>query len=113
MSANNIKSRFHRMGMFAGWAIAVALAIGLSSPVSAEPGLNASSQTKVNKAKSKRWSTSDGKTDGYQKQDEKTLVNIGSKRAGTCNVNVGTVQPGQKAPKEIIVTTKEVINVCK
>lgn len=113
MSANNIKSRFHRIGMFTGLTVALALAISLSFPASAEPGLNSSSQTKVNKAKSKRWSTSDGKTDGYQKQDENTLVNIGSKRAGTCNVNVGTVQPGQKAPKEIIVTTKEVINVCK
>lgn len=93
--------------------LVVALTIGLPSVAHAEQGLNARGQSKVNVAKSRRWSTSDGKKDGAQLQNEKTVVNFGSKRAGTCNVNVGTVQPGQKAPKEIVVTTKEVINVCK
>jgi hypothetical protein len=41
-------------------------------------------------------------------------VNIGSKRGGGCNdVNVGTAKAGQKAPKDIVVTTKNVINICK
>lgn len=90
---------------------AIAVALGLSAPVVlAEQGLNAHSQTKVNNAKAKSWSTQ-GNVDDQRFQ--KSVVNIGSKRAGTCDVNVGTVKPGQKAPKEIVVTTKEVINVCK
>lgn len=77
----------------------------------AEPGLNASSQTKVNNAKAKAWTNSDA-----NRKDpalEKRVVNMGSKRAGDCNVNVGTARPGEKAPREIVVTTKEVINICK
>lgn len=93
-----------------GWAVASMMLF--PAIAEAEQGLNAGAQSKVNIAKSKRWSTCSGK-DCAKSQDEKTVVNLGSKRAGTCNVNVGTVQPGQKAPKEIVVTTKEVINVCK
>jgi hypothetical protein len=88
----------------------------LSSWVSlahAAGNLNASSQSKVSNAMAKKWSAQDTSKDGYQAQQDKTFVNIGNKRAGNCNVNIGTVQKGQKAPKEIVVTTKEVINVCK
>ena len=104
--------------MCLGGKTAITLMVGLAFAVvpfsaSAEQGLNASSQTKVNKAKAKGWSSQDVKKDGYQIQNEKTLVNIGSKRGGTCSVNVGTAKPGEKAPKEIVVTTKEVINICK
>lgn len=87
------------------------LAVAFSA--NAEQGLNSSSQTKVNKAKAQAWMHQDQKKDGYQRQNEKTLVNIGSKKGGDCNVNVGTAKPGEKAPKEIVVTTKEVINICK
>lgn len=101
-----------------GSALAASLLFALAAvsttfPAAAEQGLNSSSQTKVNKAKAKSWSMQDTKKDGYQVQNEKTLVNIGSKKAGTCSVNVGTAKPGEKAPKEIVVTTKEVINICK
>lgn len=89
------------------------LAFSVSLATHAEPGLGASSQTKVNNAKAKGWSAQDTKKDGYTQRNEKTLVNIGSKRAGNCSVNVGTAKPGEKAPKEIVVTTKEVINICK
>ena len=79
-------------------------------------GLDASGQTKVNGAMAKRWSEQ-SKADTKTPTDEKRLVNVGSKKQGTCNVNVGTAQqptrPGQRAPKDIVVTTKEVINVCK
>ena len=72
--------------------------------------LNAASQTKVNNAMAKAWQKGGNANDpALQKQ----VVNIGSKRNNTCNVNLGTVKPGQKAPKDIVVTTKEVINVCK
>jgi len=77
----------------------------------AEQGLNADSQTKVNNAKAKAWSSGTIKTDPNL---QKSRVNIGSKRNGGCSdVNVGTAQAGQKAPKDIVVTTKEVINICK
>ncbi len=75
--------------------------------------LDASSQSKVSNAMAKKWASQDTSKDGYQAQQDKSFVNIGSRRAGNCNVNIGTVQKGQKAPKEIVVTTKEVINVCK
>jgi hypothetical protein len=85
-----------------------------SNAVVAVEGLGASGQTKVNKALAKKWSTSKGTNDAYnQPVTKKRVVNIGSRRSGCSNVNLGTVKPGQKAPKEIVVTTKEVINVCK
>lgn len=88
------------------------LLLGLSASLAmAEAGLNADSQTKVNNAKAKAWSSGSMKTDPNM---QKTQVNIGSKRNGGCSdVNVGTAKAGQKAPKEIVVTTKEVINICK
>ncbi len=90
----------------------VGLLLGLAvSVVSAEQGVDATSQTKINNAKAKAW------TDGSIKKDDrfkKDVVNIGSKRGGGCNdVNVGTAKAGQKAPKDIVVTTKNVINICK
>jgi hypothetical protein len=75
--------------------------------------LDARSQSKVSNAMAKKWSNADSNKDGYQAQQDQNVVNIGSRRGGNCSVNVGTVQKGEKAPKEIIVTTKEVINVCK
>ena len=77
---------------------------------SAVQNLNASSQTKVNNAMAKAWQKGGNPNDPAL---QKRVLNIGSKKAGTCDVNVGTVQPGQRAPKDIVVTTKEVINVCK
>lgn len=86
------------------------LVLGLAvSVVSAEP-LDATSTTKINKAKAKAW------TDGSinNKEYQKDVVNFGSKRGGGCSdVNVGTVKAGEKAPKDIVVTTKNVINICK
>ena len=89
------------LGMSAGGAYAV-------------QGLDASGQTKVNNAMAKRWSEQ-AKGERTPTQ-EKRVVNVGSKREGTCNVNVGTAQAGSRGgrqPKDIVVTTKEVINVCK
>ncbi len=102
-----------RLRRFSGLLVATTMACALPLTVQAEQGLGASSQTKVNKAKAQAWTHQDQKKDGYQRLNEKTFVNFGSKRGGTCAVNVGTAQPGEKAPKEIVVTTKEVINICK
>jgi hypothetical protein len=74
--------------------------------------LNTSGQTKVNKALARGYQQS-GDTDGYSRMQQQSQVNIGSKKAGTCNMNIGSTQPGQKNSKEVIVTSKEIINVCK
>lgn len=90
-----------------GFGVCVAFAASLA----VAQGLNASSQTKVNNAKAKAWSSNTIKTDPNM---QKSQVNIGSKRGGGCSdVNVGTASAGGKAPKEIVVATKEVINICK
>jgi hypothetical protein len=94
----------------------VSASMFLATGASAVQGLDASGQTKVNGAMAKRWSEQ-SKGNAKTPTDEKRVVNYGSKKQGTCNVNVGTQQqptrPGQRAPKDIVVTTKEVINVCK
>lgn len=70
--------------------------------------LNPRGQSKVNKALAKGYQQSGGE----EMQKQKTQVNIGSKRAGTCTMNVGA-SPGGQGSKETIVTAKEIINVCK
>jgi len=77
--------------------------------------LNPRGQSKVNNALAKGYMQSGG-NDGAQRMESQRQVNIGSKRAGTCNMNVAADSSpggsrGQK--KEVIVTTKEIINVCK
>lgn len=88
-----------------------------AGPTWAVQGLESSGQSKVNNALAKRWSEQDKAQQqaksGYQRLDDKRVVNVGNSRQNNCNVNVGTAQPGQRAPKDIVVTTKEVINVCK
>ena len=74
--------------------------------------LNTSGQSKVNKALARGYQKS-GDTDGYARMQQQSQVNIGSKKAGTCNMNIGSTQPGQKNSKDVIVTSKEIINVCK
>ncbi len=108
-----IKMASGGVARFVGLVFSVAVFCAAPMSAQAEQGLGASSQTKVNKAKAQAWTHQDQKKDGYQRQNEKTLVNIGSKRGGDCSVNVGTAKPGEKAPKDIVVTTKEVINICK
>jgi hypothetical protein len=88
----------------------IGLVLGLAISVASAEPLDATSTTKINKAKAKAW------TDGSisNKEYQKDVVNLGSKRGGGCSdVNVGTVKAGEKAPKNIVVTTKNVINVCK
>lgn len=102
---------------FLGFVVTAAAALLSSLPVHAVDGLDARGQTKVNNAMAKKWSQQ-GQPQPVQPinpaQDRK-VVNIGSRREGTCSVNVGTAQAGKdgRAPKDIVVTTKEVINVCK
>lgn len=74
--------------------------------------LNTRGQSKVNKALAKGYMQSGN--DGAARMESQTQVNIGSKRAGTCVMNVGT-QPagGKNNSKDVIVTSKDIINICK
>ncbi|BAO31355.1 hypothetical protein SUTH_03585 [Sulfuritalea hydrogenivorans sk43H] len=104
----NVNNQILRVcaGLFLGLAVSV---------VSAEP-LNAHSNQKINSAKAKGWNTGSIGTDPALQKD---VVKIQKKKDGGCSdVNVGTAQKGktkagEKAPKDIVVATKNVINVCK
>jgi hypothetical protein len=109
----------NKHGMFVVASVALAT-FALSGVVSAAP-LDAHSTTKINNAKAQAWSyQAQGKKNPEADKPlalQKQIVNMGSRKDNTCNMNVGTVQgkpkAGQRAPKEIIVTAKDVINVCK
>src|SRR5690349_12277119 len=89
----------------------VAASIPLSAAAEINKGqhLNTTGQTKVNKALAKGYL----QNGAGEMQKNQTQVNIGSKKAGTCTMNVGATPTGQKGSKETIVTAKEIINVCK
>lgn len=89
-------------------ACAGALALPAAAEINKGTHLNTSGQSKVNKALAKGYLDSGAE----QMQKNQSQVNIGSKRAGTCTMNVGASQGG-KGSKETIVTAKEIINVCK
>lgn len=93
-------------------ALAVSCLLCISTASYAQ-GLDSNANSKVNNALARRW-TEDAKADqkaksGYDLQQKDKVLNVG--RGKSCNLNVGTRQPGQKG--DVIVTTKEVINVCK
>lgn len=73
--------------------------------------LNTRGQSKVNKALAKGYQQSGD--NGADRMANQSQVNIGSKRAGTCTMNVGTQPADGKGSKEVIVTSKEIINICK
>ncbi len=106
----------NKRGLFALALTAVTTVLVSGSALSAN--LDARSTTKVNNAMAKKWSGGDSGAPINPAQQNKQVVNFGSKKNNTCNLNVGTAaagktKAGQKAPKEIIVTTKDVINICK
>jgi hypothetical protein len=68
--------------------------------------LNTRAQGKVNKTLAKSFL----QRGAQGMQQNRSQVNIGSRRAGTCTMNIGTTN--NKNTKEIIVTTKEIINYC-
>ncbi|MGE5478634.1 MAG: hypothetical protein ACM3Q1_18425 [Bacteroidales bacterium] len=75
--------------------------------------LNNRGQQKVSNVKAKRWLQDGGSKDGYSKQQDNTIVNFGSKKAGTCNMNIGSSDGSGKAPKDVVITTQNIINLCK
>lgn len=98
-------------------AMAAMVGISVAGSAFAVP-LDARSNSKINNAKAKRWTGADQGPAINPAQQDKRIVNYGSKKDNTCNLNIGTVQggktkPGQRQPKEVVVTTKDVINICK
>lgn len=91
-----------------GILLAALLPFAAGAEINKGTHLQTGGQSKVNKAMAKGYLQSGA--GGSQNQPQ---VNIGSRRAGTCNMNVGTQNPGDKNAKEVIVTSKEIINVCK
>ena len=91
-------------------AVSVAIfSLQVGAEINKGEHLNTAGQGKVNKALAKGYLDSGAE----QMQKNQSQVNIGSKRAGNCTMNVGSTQSGQKGSKETIVTAKEIINVCK
>lgn len=102
--------------------VALLLAIVFTGIFSAAPAmaqinqgthLNPRGQSKVNKATAKGYMQSNQDSDGYSNMQKKSQVNIGSRKDGTCTMNVGTTNPGEKGKKEVIITSKDIINICK
>lgn len=91
--------------------ILVSAGVLLTQPAVAEINkgghLGTSGQSKVNTVMAKGYLEKGAE----QMQANQSQVNIGSKRAGTCTMNVGA--NSGKGSKETIVTAKEIINVCK
>lgn len=98
-----------RKGIKLGILLLAMVPVWASADINKGTHLNPRGQSKVNKALARGYMQSG--TDGMQQNQ--TQVNIGSRRAGTCNMNVGTTNPGDKNTKEVIVTSKEIINVCR
>jgi hypothetical protein len=94
-----------------GFAVAACALLPILANAEINKGthLQTGGQAKVNSALAKGYLQSGAAT----MQQKQTQVNIGSKRGGTCNMNVGTQNPGDKNAKEVIVTSKEIINICK
>lgn len=92
-----------------GAALLLVASFGAAAEINQGSGLKPSGQSKVNKAMAKGYMQG-----GAEKmQQDRSQVNIGSKKAGTCTMNVGTTSASDKGSKEVIVTSKEIINVCK
>lgn len=90
-------------------AAVAALPLGALAEINKGTHLQTGGQSKVNKALAKGYLQKGA--DGMQQNQ--TQVNIGSRRQGTCNMNVGATNPGDKNAKEVIVTSKEIINICR
>jgi hypothetical protein len=92
------------------FALVMGFAVGVSAEINKGTHLQTRGQAKVNSAMAKGYMQS-----GVQGvQQSQSQVNIGSKRAGTCNMVVGATQSSKGVNKEAdVIVAKEIINVCK
>lgn len=96
--------QFKRVTLISAAAL---LALPVMAEINKGGHLGTSGQSKVNSVMAKGYLEKGAE----QMQANQSQVNIGSKRAGTCTMNVGA--NSGKGSKETIVTAKEIINVCK
>lgn len=98
-------------------AISLALMLGgsvapaLAGDINKSTHLGNEGNTKVNAVKAKRYQQSIGDNDGYSDNSD-TVVHFGSAKKGDCNLNVGA-SPSGKNDKDVVVTAKNIINICK
>jgi hypothetical protein len=95
-----------KMLKFGVFVLLVSTTFHAAAEFNKSPFLNSKGDSKVRKALARSY-MQDGAT---SVQQSRSVVNIGSRSAGTCTMNIGT---GTKDSKEIIVTAKEIINVCR
>lgn len=88
------------------FTILLATSVSVLAEINKGQHLNTRGQSKVNSALAKGYAQGDGSM-------QQSQVNIGSKKAGNCTMNVGTQPTGGKGSKEVIVTSKDIINICK
>lgn len=99
----NVREKWRHVGVGA-------LLAALATMAMAEQGSGSRAQAKVSIVKARMWQGADGKN---PMESTKEVVNNGSKRAGTCTLDIGTAESGNKAPKEIVVVAQTIINNCK
>lgn len=98
-------------------AVTLALALGVSAGMAMAGDINKSTHlgnsgnTKVNTVKAKQYMQNEGDGDGYSDNSD-TIVHFGNSKKGDCNMNVGA-SPGGRNDKEVVVTAKNIINICK
>jgi uncharacterized ferredoxin-like protein len=91
-----------RFGIF---ALLTSLAFHASAEFNKLDHLNTGGQSKVNRVMAQSYM----QKSAQEVRQDQSIVNIGSRRAGTCIQNIGV---GTKDVKEIILNAKEIINVC-
>ncbi len=92
------------------FTILLAASVSVLAEINKGQHLNTRGQSKVNSALAKGYAQGGAEGGGSIQQ---TQVNIGSRKAGNCTMNVGTQPSGGKGSKEVIVTSKDIINICK
>ena len=85
-----------------GWSVQAT-----AGDVNKSTHLSNGGQVAVNKSNAKMYLQSDGNDDVMDRND--TIVHMGSRKKGDCNMNVGGTQDG----KNVVVTAKNIISICK
>jgi len=67
--------------------------------------LKPGAQSKIGIARAKKYATSGG----LKARQARTQINLGSKKAGTCVMNVGRAKKGTK---NVVVAAETIINYC-
>jgi hypothetical protein len=98
--------------LVAGFAAAIVLpATAMADDINNRQHISDEGNTKVDMAKAMGWMNRKDTGSAYSALPD-SVVNIGSKAKGDCNLNVGG-QPSGPGSKDVVVTAKNIINVCQ